>query len=464
MKDQSSKARTTHPASFRDPSGFVFREEGVLYRQVNHSYAAAYDLLMSSGLYERLVAEHLLIPHEAVSGKKLPKEAHVWLQPETVPFVSYPYEWSFSQLQDAALTTLQIQKLALEYGMSLKDASAFNIQFWQGRPVLIDTLSFEPYAEGRPWVAYRQFCQHFLAPLALMNYVDLRANALCRSFIDGVPLDMAQAMLPRRTRLKPALLAHIHLHAGSQRKYANRPSGKERAANMSRFALRALIENLVQAAKGLRPKGGSTEWGAYYEGTNYTEKGMQAKEKAVQDLLEKAKPKTVWDLGANDGRFSRLASNQGIPTVAFDIDPVAVEKNYRQVRRGHEGNILPLVMDLTNPSPDLGWAHTERDSLASRGPADAILALALIHHLAISNNVPLARVAEYFSQLGRWLIIEFVPKEDSQVKRLLRTREDIFPTYDEAGFEAAFTQYYQLQEKIRLADGVRTLYLLKAKA
>ena len=212
------------PSSFRDPSGFLFQQDGIIYRQVNLVCKDNYDHLMDSGLYQALINDNLLIPHEEADIEPLvPERAYRTIKPEVIPFVSYPYEWCFSQLKDAALTTLKVQRKALDFGMSLKDCSAFNIQFRKGRPVFIDTLSFEKYREGQPWVAYRQFCQHFLAPLALMGYKDVRLNQLFRVYIDGLPLDFTSCLLPWRTRLRFSLLSHLHLHARSQEHFADKP-------------------------------------------------------------------------------------------------------------------------------------------------------------------------------------------------------------------------------------------------
>jgi len=223
MTTQPPSPNSRLSASFRDPSGFLFTRQGVLYRQVNQAYQPHYDKLLNSGLYDKLVKAGLLIPHEEVGVEPAePSLAYKVLRPERVDFISYPYEWSFSQLQDAALATMAIQKLALDAGMVLKDSSAYNIQFYRGRPVLIDTLSFEAYREGEPWVAYRQFCQHFLAPLSLMAYTDVRLNQLLRIYIDGVPLDLAVRLLPGRTRFDLGLATHIHLHAVAQQRYADK--------------------------------------------------------------------------------------------------------------------------------------------------------------------------------------------------------------------------------------------------
>lgn len=452
-------------ASFRDPSGFLFHRDGALYRQVNQKYQPDYDHLMQSGLYQKLVNAGLLIAHqETAISPEQPEIAYRVLQPDLVSFISYPYEWSFGQLKDAALATLAIARQALDAGMLLKDASAYNIQFHLGKPVLIDTLSFEKYQEGRPWVAYRQFCQHFLAPLALMAFNDVRMNQLLRVYIDGVPLDLASKLLPGKTRWNFGLATHIHLHAGAQKKYADQAVDKAAAEKrVSKLSLLGLLDNLEGTVRGLKWAPQGTEWADYYDATNYTREAFELKKSLVSACIERVNPAQVWDLGANNGEFSRLATTKGIHTVAFDIDPSAVEKNYEAVKVNSEKKMLPLVQDLTNPSPGIGWDNRERESLAERGPADLVLALALIHHLAISNNVPLDRLAATFAELGRWLVIEFVPKEDSQVQRLLATREDIFDQYDQGGFEAAFASSFDLVEKTPIVGSKRTLYLMKAK-
>ena len=452
------------PGSFRDPSGFLFRRDGCLYRQVNRFYLADYDRLMGSGLYEALASAGLLIPHEeADESLAVTDEACKVIRPEEVPFVSYPYEWSFSQLKDAALLTLEVQKKAMDFGMSLKDCSAYNAQFLRGRPVFIDTLSFEEYREGSPWVAYRQFCQHFLAPLALMSRTDVRLSQLLRVHVDGVPLDLASRLLDFRSRFRFSLYVHIHLHARSQKRYEGVAVDVSGRRKVSRLSLMGLIDSLEGAVRKLdwRPEG--TEWGEYYTFTNYTEEAFEQKKRLVSDLLDAAGPKTVWDLGANTGEFSRIASDRGIFTVAFDVDPAAVEKGYRQVIAGKEQNILPLVLDLTNPSGGVGWANEERMSLAGRGPADTVMALALIHHLAISNNVPLGKVAAFFRDLCGTLIIEFVPKEDSQVQKLLATREDVFPDYEQGCFERDFGRYFSIEKRLDVPGTARTLYLMTGR-
>jgi hypothetical protein len=455
------------PGSFRDPAGFVFRRDGVLFRQVNEVHRRHFDLLMSSGLYDALTTAALLIPHEVVDDEPAAAGAYLVIRPRPVGFVSYPYEWSFSQLRDAALATLRIQSAALDHGMTLRDASAFNVQFDRGRPLLIDTLSFEVLVEDRPWIAYRQFCQHFLAPLALMSYRDARLGLFLREHLDGVPLDLAAQLLPKGARLRPPLLLHLFSHAKSQRKHATDEAPAARSGRASRFsmqAFRGLLDSLRSGIEGLSLPDGFSEWRNYYdEATHYSDQASAHKEELVDACIAEVAPETVWDLGANVGRFSRLATARGIPTVAFDVDPACVDEAYRRASSENETRLLPLVLDLANPSPAIGWANRERMTVAERGPADLVLALALVHHLAIGNNVPLASLAAFFAEIGRHVVIEFVPKQDEKVQRLLMNREDVFPTYSVEGFERSMSGHFDVLRKLPIHDSPRTLYLLRAR-
>lgn len=453
---------TRHPASFRDPSGFLFTRDGVLYRQVNQSYQDDYDLLLSSGLFDALVLKGSLLPHEEVEVPAAePGQAYKILRPERLHFVSYPYEWCFGQLKDAALLTLRVQSEALKQGMTLKDASAYNVQFQAGRPVLIDSLSFERLTPGEPWVAYRQFCQHFLAPLALMAKSDVRLSQLLRVYIDGIPLDLAARLLPWTSYLNFGLIVHLHLHASAQRRMAGRQlPDADSARKMGQRSLEGLIDSLRRTVRGLtwEPEG---SWADYYRFHNYDDEGFSAKEDLVAEMIEVAAPERVWDLGANTGHFSRLASDFGAFTVSADFDPGAVEINYRMVKEQGVERLLPLLLDLTNPSPGIGWDNRERDSLRGRGPADLVMALALVHHLAIGNNVPFPQLAAFFAGLTEWLLIEFVPKNDPQVQLLLRSRQDIFAEYTLPSFESAFADHFRTVRVEPLPGSDRRLYLMQ---
>jgi hypothetical protein len=451
--------------SFRDPSGFVYTRDHTLYRQVNAAFGQHFEAFIVSGLYDELARDGLMVPHERVGIElSATPDAYAVLRPERIGFISYPYEWSFGQLQDAASLTLEIQERALRKGFTLRDSSAYNVQFQSGRPVFIDTLSFEPLEEGKAWAAYKQFCEHFLLPLSLMSARDIRCEALLRSYVDGIPLDLGSRLLPRSTWLRLSTLLHIHLHAWAQGRYAGSAVSTTAAKgrSMSRQGLLTLVKNLKGAVEGLSWRAAGTEWADYTTDNNYSQAAAQAKRNLVLAYLRDSHPSTVWDLGANTGEYSRAASEVASLVVSFDVDPAAVERNYRRVRSTAETKILPLLLDLTNPSPALGWAGQERLSLEQRGPADTVLALALIHHLAIGHNLPLERVAAYLARLGRRLVIEFVPKSDSQVKRLLLSRPDIFPSYTKEGFEAAFRNHYTIDAVERVEDSERYLYLMSA--
>jgi ribosomal protein L11 methylase PrmA len=451
--------------SFRDPSGFVYSTDGVLYRQVNRVFAEEFDACVAGGLYDDLTDAGLLIPHRAVGLEMAASpDAHAVIEPARIDFISYPYEWAFSQLRDAALLTLDVQERALARGFVLRDASAYNVQFRDGRPVFIDTLSFERYREGSPWVAYKQFCEHFLVPLALMSTRDVRCGRLQREYLDGVPIDLGSTLLPRRTWARAGTLLHVHLHARATKRYeAASVAAVTRRRAMSKRALVGLVGSLRDTVQGLTWRPAGTQWADYVTDHNYSDAALDVKRRLVRDYLASAAPRTVWDLGGNTGAFSRVAREVAPSVVCFDFDPAAVELNYHQVRGRGETGLLPLQLDLMNPSPAAGWANEERLSLADRGPADAALALALVHHLAIANNVPLPRVAEAFARLGRSLIVEFVPKSDSQVERLLRNRPDIFPEYTQEGFERAFEPHYEVLARERVGDSERSLYLMRRR-
>jgi hypothetical protein len=452
-------------SSFRDPSGFIFTREGIIYRQINQIYSDSYERLMGSGLYKDLVHAGFLIPHtEADIDPAFPGTAYKVIRPEQIPFISYPYEWSFGQLKDAALATLSIQKHALTFNFSLKDASAYNIQFPHGKATLIDTLSFEPYIDGEPWVAYRQFCQHFMAPLALMAYCDVRLNQLSRVFIDGIPLDLASSLLPKHTRWKLGLNLHIHIHARVQKQYADTAISEMRGKRkMSKQALLGFITSLESTIKKLHWQPAGTEWVEYYDHTNYNDAAFDHKKQLVCEWTNIIAPKIIWDLGANNGTFSRVAAQSSAYVISSDIDPAAVELNYQTCKKDREENILPLIIDLTNPSPSIGWNNKERNSFLERGPADLVLALAVIHHLAISNNVPLYSLAGFFASTGKALIIEFIPKTDTQIQKLLRNRQDIFTEYNRQEFERILNERFMILNSVQLSNSERWLYLMKTK-
>jgi len=451
-------------SSFRDPSGYVFEEEGIIYRQINNVYKEHFDCLINSGLYETLVKSNLIVRHKTVEKEGISDNKYLVISPEKIPFISYPYEWSFDAYRDAALTTLKIQEIALNHGMTLKDASAYNIQFVKGRPVLIDTLSFEIYKEGHPWIAYGQFCRHFLAPLMIMARVDVQLGKMMMNHIDGIPLDVAKKVLKGRGGF--AAWLHIKMQARSiakHEKQKNVSNRKNVKMNLPKSRQIAIVQSLARTVTNLKMKNRQTEWGDYYNITNYNESSFGLKENLVKQYFEKiGQTKMTWDFGANDGTFSRIALKNSQLVVAFDIDPIAINKNYNDIKKSKE-KMLPLLLDLTNPSPSIGFANQERKSIDQRSKPDVIIMLAIIHHLAISNNLPFEMLAQWLSTLCKYLIIEFVPKTDSQVEWMLSTREDIFVNYNIEKFEEVFLRYFNISEKNNIEGSNRVLYLFCCK-
>jgi len=449
-------------SSFRDPSGIVFEENEVIYRQINTIYKPHYDCLMNSGLYEALVKSNLIIKHTSVDRDGIDNDKYLVIRPEKIPFISFPYEWPFNAYKDAALAVLRIQETALKYGMTLKDAGAYNMQFFNGSPVLIDTLSFEIYQENRPWEAYGQFCRHFLAPLLLMAHVDARLGNLMQNYIDGIPLDMADTILRRRGGF--FAWQHITLHSRTIAKYENTDFENKHKGNISikKSLQLAMVQSLYRTIVKLKFKNDKSEWCDYYRNNNYTEKSSSHKEILVKQYLDRTGPVSMtWDFGANNGKFSRFALQYSGYVVAYDVDHVALNRNYLMAKKAKE-RILTLFLDITNPSPAIGFANRERVTIEQRQKPDIIIMLALIHHLTISNNVPFEMTAQWLASLCKHLIIEFVPKEDSQVKRMLAVREDIFNNYTINDFETVFQRHFSLCDKQKIEDSDRVLYLFKS--
>ena len=445
-------------SSFRDPAGYIYYCDDKIFRKINPCYFEQYNYLNDSNLYKELTELGYLVKHKEV----LNNNKEIILEVEKIPFISYPYEWCFNELKDAALLTLNICKKALEYNMILKDASSYNIQFYNGRPIFIDTLSFDFYEEGSPWGGYGQFCRHFMAPLLLMCYVDENLNCMLKNYIDGIPVDIANNILKGRGGFTAR--QHIKWHSNAISK--NNDTKEVRKVFVSKKSLINMFDMMIRQIEKLNTKKVLTEWGTYYDNTNYTEKADKIKVDLVTKYLNKIKINEydiIFDLGANDGKYSRIGANLGANVISFDIDINAVSNNYFNIKKNNEKKILPLILDCTNPSPDLGFALEERLGITKRGNRKCVMALAFIHHMAISNNVSFDMIANWFAKLGEYLIIEFVPKDDSQVELLLRTRVDIFDSYTQDNFEEEFSKYFEIVSKKKVKDSKRTLYFMVRK-
>lgn len=442
----------------------MFVKDGELLRQVNPIYFEQYNSLKESGFYKKMFDAGLLVQHTEVSASA----DAIILEPEVIPFFSYPYEWSFSQYKHAALHTLKLQKYCLQNGFTLKDATAFNITFHKGKPVFVDSLSFDKYTEGEPWRAYKQFLMHFLAPLALAKYYGNDMLKLLQQYIDGIPLEKASKLLPFSAKLNPLLYTNIFLTAKYDAKFSNDTPGKSKAVTLSKQAQEKILDSLYSYINGLELKE-NTEWKDYYSITNYDAEAFDYKKKLVRKWYQSVNAKKAVDLGGNDGTFSRELKDIADELLVADIDPNAVNYNYLQVLKNKETNIVPLVSDLLNPAPGIGFNNNERSSLQERirkNEYDVSLALALIHHISLTGNVPFAMSAEMFASLTPYLIIEFPDRGDSWVDFLLKSKREFlnhFDYYNKENFEKDYAAYFDVIEKLKIPNTERTMYLLKRK-
>jgi hypothetical protein len=451
-----------HPSSYRDPSGFIFEKEGVIYRQVNTCYKEHFDHFIQSGCYKHLVEKGLLIPHEQIH-ENLTADTNYYttLKPENLSFISYPYEWSFDMLKDAALLTLQSVKEALDYGMILKDATPYNIQWHKGRLLFIDTISFEKYEEV-PWIAYRQFCENFLGPLLIMHYSKMPLQQLHLAWPDGIPLAVIKSLLPKRSRFSLHTYLHIHLHAdiSSKKQSSNgttKPFSKQKLLN--------LVSSLEIIIRKLKLPDQKSTWSAYYEEAAQRDNYLEEKKKIINEWINELKPriKTAVDIGANEGEFSKLLAEKKINTLSADFDSFCINRLYTSIKKSGEKNIQPLVLDLSAPSPAIGVNNEERNSFINRTNVDMILALALIHHLVIGKNIPFVMVADFFRQTTQYLIIEFVPGNDEKVQYMLKQKIASHDNYNQHNFESSFTQHFTIEKKESIQSSYRMLYLMKKK-
>ena len=453
---------STHPSSYRDPSGFMFEKEGVLYRQVNTVFKEDFDLFINSGCYEKLVGKELLIPHKTIQENLTGSpEWYCTLLPEKVNFISYAYEWSPEMLRDAALLTLQLAKEAISDGLILKDATPYNIQWHNGKLIFIDTLSFEKYNKTEPWIAYRQFCECFLGPLLLMHYSKTPLQQLQLAYPEGIPITIIKKLLPAKSRLSLYTYLHIHLHAQvANKKNDNAPA---RIA-FSKQKLLNVINSLESLIKKLKLPKQESVWSEYYNEAAKRNNYLEQKKKIVANwVTELSGIKSAIDLGANEGEFSQLTADKNIDTIAADSDPWCVNNLYKKIKSSGIKNTQPLIIDLSNPSPSIGVNNKERNSFLWRCNADLVLALALIHHLVIGKNIPFEKTAQLFEQTGANLIIEFIPKQDDKIQLMLKTKKDIYTQYNEENFISAYEKYFAVIDRKEINGTTRVLFLMKRK-
>jgi hypothetical protein len=453
------------PGSFRDPLSTVFVGQEGVYRGLTEPGLREFEAVGAADFFADLVARGRIVQTERMAPGEvaLPGEWAAVLRHERVPVISYPYEWSFAMLRDAALLQLEVTGRAVADGFTTKDASSYNVQFRGADPVFIDVGSFERLRSGEPWPGYRQFCELFLNPLVVQSVAGIPFQPWLRGAVDGIsPVDAATLIRGRRL-LDRRLLVHVRLHARAERRYADSDRDVRdelRHAGFGPKVLAAQLANLRGAVERLRWGDERSEWSDYSDRSHYSDVDLAAKESFVARTVDAARPSTVLDLGANDGRFSMLAVDHGARlAIAADSDHVVVDRLYRRLRDAGDTRVLPLVVDLADPPPGLGWRSHERRPWAERMQPDLVLALALVHHLALTDTVPFAEIVGFLADFDAPLIVEFPHRDDPMVERLLRRkRAGLFDHYATADWERALAERFDVLDREVLPSGRRTLY------
>ena len=452
--------------SFRDPSGFIFYENGNVYRSIDFSYKENFNHLVNSGLYDDLVQKGLLIKHNEVDVAENNPHQYKKLLVEKIPFISYPYEWSFNQFKDALLLTLKIQKISIKYGMTLKDATPYNIQFKNNQPIFIDTLSFEIIKEENyVWKPYKQFCEMFLGPICLMRHVDPSLNRLLINYINGVPLILVNKLLPLKCKFNLTVFSHIVLHNLIKENLSSKSSNSEKQSKLSKTKHLNIIDQLENYILNLKTPNINTEWAAYNEET-MTEKEEYVidKEKAVLSFLKEEKYSICWDVGSNDGFFSYLIAKKNTENlISFDIDWRCVDMNYLKCKEQKISNVFPLILDLSNPSPAIGWLNLERGSTYDRFKSpDLICCFALMHHI-INSGIPFNNFIDFLAKSKKDVLLEFIPISDPKCKIIFDSRDEEFqyPTLED--FKTIISKNFKILKTRKLEKTNRVLFHLNKK-
>lgn len=455
--------------SYRDPEGFVFFQGDRVFRALTKDGLASYHDFRQSPLCQWLEEERWITrtwetESAGAIAERFPEIIGI-IEQSRIPFISYPYEWSFDMLKDAALHTLDLLLHSGQHGFTLKDATAYNIQFPGCRPIFIDILSIAKYVPGTPWAGYTQFCQQFLFPLALTAHKGVDFQPVLRSYFEGIPLDVMKSLLGRLGWRKAGMFRHVFLQSFFQTGFqVDNPELKSSFQSL-KFSLdhvNALVRAMKKVVTQLHPSSSQRHWVEYSENRSYTSPEIEAKQRFVDKHLQNIQPNSVWDLGCNTGEFSLIARKYSDLVIAADADPESVNHLYRHCRQNGISGILPLVLDVTNPSPGLGWNNLARQGFLDRGKPTMVLMLALLHHLCLTHNVPFTYVFNLLLVVeAKYVIIEFVPKSDPMVKKLLANREDVYPWFNLPAFEAEAFKHFSPVDRHELPTGKRVLYCLK---
>lgn len=454
--------------SFRDRDGRIFYREGEVFRALSLAALDDWKAVSAQSFFQQAMRDGRIVETSAAPCDAAGQNDE-WaglLRHARIPFISYPYEWTFGMLRDAALLQLELLREALAADMILKDATAYNTQWVGARPTLIDVSSFRRLQPGEPWPGYRQFCQFFLYPLMLQAYRGIPFQPLLRGRLDGIEPETCNRMLSLRDWLRPGVFTHVHLHARLQARYARRghvPENALPAAGFHKGMIAANVEGLSRLVQRLKWAPDTTVWTDYASRNSYTPDDRRLKEEFVREAVHTKRWRLAWDFGCNTGAFARIAAESADTVVAMDADSTVIEGLYNSLRRDGNTQILPLVNNVADPSPGLGWRGRERGTLADRGQPDLILCLALVHHLVMGANIPLQELLEWLATYRAQLIIEFVPKSDPMVQQLLAGRPDIYSDYDQRLFEDGLNNLFSIERRQAFQGNGRILYFARPR-
>jgi len=449
--------------SYKDLSARVIYKDGKYIRLILNSYKDEYTHLMNSGLFEELIKKNLLIPHEEIPLNEVNKEVFKVILPKQIPFQSYPFEWSYMQWRKAILVFLKINQISLKYGMILKDATPYNFYFEGSNAIMFDTSSLIFFKENDKWIAYKQFCQEFLSPLALMFYKGPIWSKLYMAQLRGLPLQFVSKQLPTKSWFNLSVLLHIHLHSKYSFKVSKGNETYNKGFSLSKISsLFSMIESSILSWK--KPLFFKNYWENYYEEDIETEAYINSKEQVIKDWLQLINPDSVLDLGANTGKFSIIASTLANKVISLESDESCVDEIVKQIDSRKITNVYPLIGDLAEPSPSLGLMNLEISSLFHRAKSEVVMGLALIHHLYFSKDMSFVQITDLFSKLcSKFLIVEFIPNDDRKVKQLIETKPQRAFDYCFDNFISNFSESFELIEKNTLIPSSRVLILFKVK-
>jgi ribosomal protein L11 methylase PrmA len=458
------------PSSFRDPAGRVYRIDGRIIRTVSPAGKAAFEAAWKAGIFQkmvsqkRLVASVLLPPDDPVYQAFGPQAASIISHP-ALPMISYPYEWSFSALKSATLAHLDLHLALLSEGFTLSDASAFNMQFDGAQPLHIDILSITPYRDGMRWGGYRQFLKHFLNPLVLESKTGVSFSSFFRAGLDGVSSEELFRLLPWHHFLRPAFLLHIAIPAlGERHSTLGKRASPATLSPLPQKRFIGLLQHLRSVIETLQPCRTSSAWQGYDLTTSYSTSEVFIKQQYVREFTQARRPALLLDVGCNKGSYAALALQSGAGRViGIDSDRPSINEAFEK-SAAQKLAFTPLVVDIANPSPPQGWRAAERQSLTSRLQCDAVIALALTHHLAICQNIPLADVIAFIISLAPRGLIEFIPKSDPQIVELLRLREDIFADYHPETARASILRHANIVAELPVGAGGRIIFEYERRA